>query len=117
MPMYLSCSVRLTRTVLRWKRFVSFAVIRFLEQIVRELQPLLRHRLQLGRRGLEAHRDDGIAPQGGHLAESSFMNEVRGLDARARGEDAVEQRRAAAALDVADDGRARLDLGLRLDEL
>src|ERR1019366_6402671 len=117
MAMYLSCRVRLTRTVLRWNFCVVGWVMVLLKQVVRELEPLRGDDLELRRRGLEAHRHDRVAAQGDHVPELALVDQVRGRDADARAEDAVEQGRSAAALHVADDGRARLDAGLGLDDL
>src|SRR3569832_155242 len=115
--MYLSWSDRLTRTVLRWNFCVGGLVMGLVEQVVRELEPVLRHDLELGGRGLEADGDDVLAALGDHVAELALVHEVGRLDAHAGAQDAVEHRRRAAALHVADDGRARLDLGLGLDDL
>src|SRR6185312_13319523 len=115
--MYLSCSDRLTRTVLRWNFWVGGLVMGLIEQVVRELEPVLRHDLELRGRGLEADGHDLLAALGDHVAELALVHEVGGLDAHARAEDAVEHRRRAAALHMADHGRARLDLGLGLDDL
>src|SRR5262249_42934751 len=61
--------------------------------------------------------DDVVSVQSRHPAPASLLHEVGGLEAEAKTEDAIAGRRAAAALDVAEHGRAGLHPGAGLDLL
>ena len=63
----------------------------------------------------QGHRDDLAATLRHHLPETTFHRQLRCLDAEPRGEDAVDRHRAAAALDMAEDGGAHLVPGVLLD--
>src|SRR5689334_21212609 len=72
-------------------------------------------RLQLDRRLREVDELDVGAPQGGHLAPPALVRRVDRMEAEARCENAVECRRRAAPLDVAEDSCAGLVAGPLLD--
>src|SRR6266481_5421812 len=74
-------------------------------------------RLELGGRFLQRDADDLVPAQGGHLAELPARDHVRRVHAEAGGQDAVEGARSASALDVSQDGDARLVPGALLDHV
>src|SRR5205823_1214328 len=85
------------------------------EKGARHVVPVLRHRLQLGGRLLERDVDDRVSVERRHPPEAPFVDEVGRLQPVTGREDAVARRRRAAALDVAEDGDARLVTGALLD--
>src|SRR5215212_4910443 len=79
------------------------------EKGARNFVPVVGNGLQLARRLGERDVDDLVAVERGHAAELAVLDEVGGLQAEARREDAVAGRGGAAALDVPEDGDARLE--------
>src|SRR5690606_1012004 len=73
--------------------------------------------LRLGHRFGDIDRDDLAAAQGDHLSELAALDELGGGDAVAGGEDAVEARGAAAALDVAEHRHPHVRLDAALERL
>src|SRR5205814_121860 len=81
------------------------------EECACDVVPLERHRFQLRRRLLQRAGDHLVAAQRRHLAEVACLDEVRRLQAEPRREDPVAGGGRAAALDVPEDGDARLEPG------
>src|SRR6185436_17730507 len=71
-----------------------------------------RHRLRPADDFVERPRDDVRRIPRDHRAEAALLDQLDGLAAEARREDAIEARRRAAALQVAEDDAARLLLRL-----
>src|SRR5512137_2773444 len=71
--------------------------------------------LGFGQRLLERDLDDPVAAQPDHEAELLVLDEVDGGDPVTGGQDAVEGRRRAAPLDVAEDGDPGIDRGAHFD--
>src|SRR5262249_17081691 len=72
------------------------------EECARDVVPLRRHRLDLGRRVPELDLDDPIALQGGHSPELPLVGEVGRLQPEARCENAIAGRRRPTTLNVAE---------------
>src|SRR5438445_13408737 len=88
---------------------------RLAEEGARDLVPVGRHGLQLGRRLFQRDVHDAVAVQRGHPAEAPLVDEIGGLQPIARGEDSIARRRRAAALDVPEPGDPGLEPGAPLD--
>src|SRR2546429_7300178 len=84
---------------------------------LQESRPLGRDDLERTGGLLERHADDLVAPQRRHLPPVRSRDEVGGLVAHPDAQDPVEEGRGPAPLHVTDDGVARLDAGLGLEEL
>src|SRR4051795_8190288 len=87
------------------------------EEGFRHGEPVLGDRLQLRRGFLQRHVDDAVAMQGGHPPELLLLDEVGGLEAVARGENAIAGGRRAAALHMSEHSHPRLVTGPPLDLL
>src|SRR5262249_60710194 len=81
------------------------------EECARDVVPLRRHRLDLGRRVPELDLDDPIALQGGHSPELPLVGEVGRLQPEARCENAIAGRRRPTTLNVAEHRDPCLEAG------
>ncbi len=93
------------------------AVVRFFLQACRNRNQFLIDRPVHGDGVGQGNRDDFVAAQRHHLAELSLVHHVDGADSIARPENAVECRRRAAALRMAQHHGAGFKFGALLDLL